>query len=252
MLALVVVIALAGVLVYHQTSATTTPPHPTSSPRHAAAAFGAAYLGVLGGSLPGSALPDTTAAIRAHAAGEARIPAGSRFGSLRLTSVQTRWVTGADVAQARIVGQDRRHTYPTDLDLTYAGGAWRVVALVPPDVATILARPHRPPAVAQPLSAAARAFALAYANYREGATIAAPPGLPPIQGQIHTGSDPLAQTQPTHVPANLDSLAFGPVEGNIVAASATLNDRGSALVFSFNLMRTGTQWRAWSFPETSG
>jgi hypothetical protein len=251
-LGLVVLIALAGVLVYHHGSASSSTASPTTSPRAAAASFGAAYLRVLGGSQSGAGLPDTTASVRAHAAQAARIPAAYRSGPVRLSSVQTRWVTGADVAQARIVGRDHRHTYLIDLDLTYSAGGWRVVYVVPPDLATILAPPRHAPTVAQPLRAAAHAFALAYANYREGASIAPPPGLPSIQGQIHAGSDPLAQTPPTHVPANLESLAFGPVQGNVVAASATLSDRGNPLSFSFNLMRTGSQWRAWSFPETSG
>jgi hypothetical protein len=42
------------------------------------------------------------------------------------------------------------------------------------------------------------------------------------------------------------------VQGNVVAATATLNDRGSSLNFSFNLMRVGSKWQAWTFPETGG
>lgn len=251
---------VAAALLYHQSAATPHAGPPKTSPRQAAAAFGAAYMQLLDGRLA-DALPDASAAVRASAARGAYIPPPARAGALRLVSVQTRWVTGAVVAQARITGRDAKHTYPADLDLAYENGAWRVVYVTPPDVATILATPatpatpeaggaHRPgpPPPPPAITQAATRFALAYADYRERATATPPPALPTLSHQIQSGSDPLAQLQPSHAPATAESIAVGPPSGGVVAATATLSDRGAPVTFSFNLMHVGSQWRAWSFP----
>ena len=177
------------------------------------------------------------------------IPWSSRAGALSLTELKLAGVAGSSDAQALFAGRDRKHTYTAQISLAYTAGAWRVVDLVPPDLDVVLAPPPAPPLTPTAVRSAAAAFALAYADYVEGATRALPAGLPSIRGQITGGQDPLAGTAPTHVPAQLTKLEFAPVQGNVVGVTAVLSDAGRRLSATFDLERTGGRWHAWWFPE---
>jgi hypothetical protein len=252
LLAGLAIVALAGAFIYRQGTSTSTTAAPTTSPDRAATAFGSAYKSVLDGRRPAADLPDTVARVRALAAAGAPIPPGSRGGRLRLTGVRAEHVKGAGAAEARITGSDGKHTYTSELGLAYLDGSWHVTSLVPPDVATVLAKPYHRPPPATALQRVARRFALAYGAYIEGVTGRPPAGLPTIESQIQSGTDPLSGTAPTRTPPRLVSVQLGPPQGNVVAAAATLAASGAQLQFSFNLERIGSQWRPWSFPGQGG
>jgi hypothetical protein len=160
-------------------------------------------------------------------------------------------VAGAAQAQALVVGRDQRHEYSVEIDIRFLDGRWQVVYMIPPDLTTILAPPARTPSTPAALRLAATRFALAYVDYREGATHALPPSLPAMRRQIKTGQDPLVATTPTQSGARLASLAVGPVADGAAAAQAVVVDAGAKLEVEFDLERTAAGWQAWGFPEAS-
>jgi hypothetical protein len=247
-LALVVAIAVAAAALIQQgssASGTVTP----GSPRPVANAFSRAYLDYLDGSGGLAALPDTTSRVRAL--GAERIPPAARSGPLRLTDLRLSYVGGSTRAQALVVGRDERHGYSFEIDISFLGGRWQVTYIVPPDLATVLAPPARPPASPRALVAAAGRFAVAYVDYREGSGSALPASLPLMRSQIDTGRDPLAATTPTHARGRLVSLTLGPIVRGDVAAHAVVASAASRLIVEFDLKRTSGGWAAWGFPEAS-
>jgi hypothetical protein len=225
-------------------SSAATPP---KSPQAAAATFINAYARVLQGDLSPRALPGASARVDSIAAGAGPIPAGSRAGSLTLSALQYRYVRGSTTAQASATARDRRHAYQIDIGLQYAHGQWGVVYLVPPDFSTILARTPRHSSTPPALVHAADQFALAYEAYRSGLARNPPNGLPAIRGQIAAGQDPLASNPPASAPPSIASVAFGPVQGNIVAATAVVQAGAARPSFTFLLARSGSQWKPSSF-----
>lgn len=220
-----------------------------SSPDPAAAAFARAYLGYLDGRLPARSLPDASARVQAIAGGSPPIPAAARDGELKLAGMRVTYVRGALTGKAAALGRDRAHGYGFTIEMRYLSGRWQVSYLIPPDVYTITATRHRPPATPTALKEAASSFALAYAAYREGARRSPPAGSPTIVQQIAAGRDPLAHIAPSHTAPRLVSVQVGqPVEG-AVAASAVLTDHGRKLRFGFDLQQSAGRWSPWGFPE---
>ena len=247
-LALLVAVAVAAAALIQQgssASGTVTP----SSPRPVAEAFSRAYLGYLDGSVGLAALPDATSRVRTL--GAERIPPAARSGPLRLTEVRLSYVGGSTRAQALVVGRDERHGYSFEIDISFVGGRWQVTYIVPPDLATILATPARPPASPRALALVAGRFAVAYVDYREGSDSALPASLPLMRSQIGRGQDPLADITPTHARSRLVSLALGPIVRGDVAAHAVVASAGTRLTVEFDLKRTSMGWAAWGFPEAS-
>jgi hypothetical protein len=247
-LALVVAMAVAAAALVHggtAASSTVTP----GSPAPVADAFSRAYLGYLDGSVGLDALPDTTSRVRLL--GDEQIPPAARSGPIRLTSLQLSHVAGAAEAQALVVGRDRRHEYTVEIDIHFLDGRWQVIYIVPPDLTTILASPAHVPAAPSALRLAASRFAVAYVDYREGATYTLPVALPAMRRQIQTGQDPLVATTPTHTGARLESLELGPVADGAVAARAVLVDAGAQVPLEFDLQQSAGGWQAWGFPEGS-
>lgn len=248
LLGVVVVLAVATVILVQQ-APSSSGVVVSASPRAGAQTFAQSYLGYLDGTVPPGALVDGTAQVRSIAAGAPPIPAGDRQGSLRLTGVRVSWVRGAASAQAVVLDRDRANSYDFPIDLRYVQNAWQVVYLIPPDVTTIAARRQPTPAVPAAIKLAAERFALAYAGYRDGATHRPPSGLETIARQIAAGQDPLARAAKTGARPQPVSIAFGPVAGNVVAATAVLSEKNKRLRFDFDLERTGGAWHAWGFPE---
>ena len=247
-LALVVAMAVAAAALVHEGTASSNTVTP-SSPAPVADAFSRAYLGYLDGSVALAAVPDATSRVRSL--GDEQIPPAARSGEVRLTRVQLYRVAGAAEAQALVVGRDQRHQYSFEIDIHFVDGRWQVVYIVPPDLDTILARPAPAPAVPPALRLAATRFAVAYVDYREGATHTLPAALPAMRRQIQTGQDPLVATTPTHAPGRLVSLALGPVAQGAVAARAVVLDAGAQVPVEFDLEQTAAGWQAWGFPEGS-
>jgi hypothetical protein len=247
-LALVVAMAVAAAALVHEGTAASSTATP-GSPAPVADAFSRAYLGYIDGSVALAALPDTTSGVRSL--GNEQIPPVARSGQVRLTRLELAHVGGAAVAQALVVGRDQHHEYSFEIDLHFIDGRWQVIYIVPPDLDTILARPAHVPAPSSALRLAASRFALAYVDYREGATRTLPAALPAMSRQIKTGQDPLVATTPTHAPGRLTSLVLGPVADRAVAAHALIADAGAQIPVEFDLEQTAAGWRAWGFPEGS-
>ncbi len=247
-LALVVAMAVAAAALVHEGTAASSTATP-GSPAPVADAFSRAYLGYLDGGVALAALPDATSGVRSL--GNEQIPPAARSGPIRLTRLQLSHVAGAAEAEALVVGRDRHHKYSFEIDLRSVDGRWLVVYIVPPDLDTILARPAHVPAPPSALRLAASRFAVAYVDYREGATHTLPAALPVMRRQIQTGQDPLVATTPTRAAGRLASLVLGPVADGAVAAHAVVLDAGAQVPVEFDLEQTAAGWQAWGFPEGS-
>jgi len=151
-------------------------------------------------------------------------------------------------APAGLVARAGRYTLDADLALAYVGGRWHVSALVPPDFDTVFSPPPPPVSAPPVLDAAARTFALAYANYRTGAGTHPPAGTPTIERQIAARQDPLAAIAHTGAAARLLGLQLLP-EGDVTPVDATVNAGGRRLAFTFFLQQNARgHWLAGSFP----
>lgn len=249
LLGVVVVILVLGAVLLEQGTAGSETGAPSTAARPAAVSFAQGYLSYLDGRLPARALPDASSKVKLVAAGAPPIPAGDQQGPLRLTGVRMTYVKGATSAEAVVMDRDRTHFYGFEIDLGFVGGRWQVVYLIPPDLSTILAAPYHPPPAPPAVRLAAERFALAYADYREGATRTPPGGLPTITQQLAAGQDPLAGAAPTHARAVLESITLGPVDGDAASAAIVLKDASRHLRFDFDLERSSGRWQAWGFPE---
>ena len=163
------------------------------SARPAASAFASAYISFLNGRLAAAALPDATAAVRTLASSGGRVPAAYQ-GKLVFGGVRFSGVLGARRANAGLIARAGSHTLEASIALAYAGGRWQVTTLVPPDFSTVFSPANPPVSVSPAVRAAARSFALAYADYRTGASARPPEALPAIERQLAAGQDPLAGT----------------------------------------------------------
>jgi hypothetical protein len=235
--------------------AVTTPP-PTGgaggTARHRLSAtevlngFATSYLAYLdGGPVSGLRYASITAASQVADGG--RIPAAFRDGPLRITSSGEQGSTGWS-AQATVVASDRSESYPFTVQMLYEQNGWQVAQVLPVDLST---DHHIQPPVGVVVPAAgaiaARRFAVAYVNYRAGAT-RTPPLMGSAAGQaIVQDTDSLAQTQLPRGPAGLASIHFGPPSGREFAATATVRVAGRRETFSFLMVHTNRGWVCGAF-----
>lgn len=249
-LVLLVVGLVGGAIV--ASSGGSSSPAPPSPAQPSATAFADAYIAYLDGLESATALTGATSEVTAIARQGGSIPPPSRAGRLRVIAVRLRGVGGAPTAAATIEATDRRHALQASVGLRFAAGAWRVVSLVPPDFATILAgRTGAAPRTPLALRRAAARFALAYVDYMEGASRRLPSTGATIVHQIDQRQDPLAGIAPTRVRASLISLRFGAPQGAVRSATAVIADRGRHSV-TFVLSRTATSWRPAAFVQGVG
>ena len=213
---------------------------------HAFAAAYTAYLDARGGS---SRLSYASVSSREEAAAGGQISPAERDGRLRLVSFAVQGQT-AYSAQALAAASDRSRSYPFTLRATLAAGRWTVTQITPPDL-TVDDHTTAPAATSVPNAArvAARAFALAYANYTEDARRAPPRALAVAINEIDAGGDPLAGAPPTHQPGTLRSLRYGPLQAQRFAATATVATGGRLLRFTFLMLHTRKGWEADGFPQ---
>jgi Tfp pilus assembly protein FimT len=251
LLGLVVIVAvlavIAGIsLLGGSSPASTTAP----SARPAANAFARSYLSYLAGRSDIATLPYLTAQARAQAAAGGRVPAPYRR-QLSLRKFAFTGVLGARRASAGLTASAGSHVLQAAVALTYTNGSWQVSSLVPPDFPTVFSPPPPPPKDVPPAAAAAaRAFAVAYSNYRTGAARALPSGLSAIRRQIASRQDPLATTTPNRAPAHLLKLSMLP-QGTLSVVDAVTAAAGDRLSFSFILQQTGGHWQASQFPVSA-
>jgi hypothetical protein len=218
------------------------------SARPAATAFAGAYVAFLNGRLAVQALPDMTAASRTQAAEGGRVPAPYR-GKVVLSGVRFSGVLGAPKASVGVIARVGSRTLEATVALRYAGGHWLLTTLVPPDLSTVFAPSNPPAAVPSAVRAAARSFALAYADYRTGASARPPAGLATIEHQLAAGQDPLASTARSRHTARIVRLQILP-QGQLTAVDAVVAAGSRRLRFGFILQHDGGRWQASSFPVT--
>jgi hypothetical protein len=247
-LGLTVVAAVAAAALVHEgsdSSDTSAPP----SPRATATAFGQAYMEYLSGGFKAQALPAAAPQVQSVLAGAPPIPAASRHGSVALAGVRLTYVSGSSSAKAALLGRDSKHSYPVTIELRYAGNAWQVADLIPPDLPEILAPVLSKPTTPVAVHGAAKDFALAYAAFRSGATHTLPSGTATLRRQIQAGQDPLAGEPATGARVRLKSLDFGPDVNDVVAVAAVVSQGGHSRRFSFDVQLSAGRWQALGFPE---
>jgi hypothetical protein len=219
------------------------------SARPTATAFANAYVAYLNGRLAAAALPDMTADSRSLASSGGRVPA-SYQGKVVLRAVRFSGVLGATRANAELVAVTGSRTLDAVFTLGWAGGRWQVTELVPPDFSTVFSPPSPAVAVPADVRAAARSFALAYADYRTGAKARPPAGLPAIERQLAARQDPLASTPRSGAAARVLKLQILP-QGQVTVVDAVLAAGSRRLPFGFILQEEGGSWQAASFPVSA-
>jgi hypothetical protein len=208
--------------------------------------FATSYLSYLDGG-PVSRLRYASITAASQVADGGRIPGAFRDGPLRITSSGEQGSTGFS-AQATVVASDRSESYPFTAQMLYERRGWQIAQVVPVDLST---DHHIQPSVGVVVPAAgataARRFAVAYVNYRAGAT-RTPPHLGGAAARsIVQDTDSLAQTQLPRGPAGLASIHFGPPSGREFAATATVAVLGRRETFSFLMMQTQHGWVCGAF-----
>jgi hypothetical protein len=259
----VIVCAIAGVLVLagtrHQSStslpvavtATTTQQVSRASTAtqlvKAIRVFANAYGGYLDGG-PATVLGragSVTSAAQAKQAGQ--IPAAFRDGDLTVTDLTALDSTCCS-ASVTIVLANREQTYLFAEQLLLDRHGWVVDQITPPDLS--IDRGLRPaPHVATPAegAAAARAFALAYVDYRAGVSPTRPAMTAAAAQQVKSGTDSLAGQQLHKAAAQMVSIRFGPPTGREFAATAVVKVVGARQRFSFLMVKTSTGWACAQF-----
>ena len=208
--------------------------------------FAISYLAYLdGGSVSGLRYASITAASQVKDGG--RIPGAFRDGPLRITSSGEQGSTGWS-AQATVVASNRWESYPFTVQLLCEQSGWQIAQVVPVDLST---DHHIQPPVGVVVPAAgaiaARRFAVAYVNYRAGAT-RTPPHLGGAAARsIVQDTDSLAQTRMGRGRAAVASISFGPPSGREFAATATVRVAGRQETFSFLMVHTNRGWVCGAF-----
>lgn len=256
---MLLVCTIAAVLVVahkHVQPATTSPasPAPGRAPARVSAsavsdgallasirAFALAYGDYLNGGadmLTGKA--GLTAA--AQATQEGQIPVAFRDGHVRMVEVESLQSTCCS-ASVTVVLANREERYPFAEQLLLERHGWVVDQVTPPDLS--MDRNLRPtPHVTMPAggTAAAKAFAVGYVNFRSGESLTRPAMTAAAGRQIVAGTDSLAGQTLPKAPARLGSIKFGPPSGDEFAATATLRAGRAQLTFSFLMIHTPVGW----------
>jgi hypothetical protein len=204
--------------------------------------FALAYGGYLDGrsatTLNGTG--SITAASQATQAG--RIPPTFRDGRVTIAQLGSLEATCCS-ASVTVVLANREESYPFDEQLLLEQRGWVVDQITPPDLS--MDRNLRPaPQVATPATGreAAKAFAVAYVNYRSGEDSIRPLMNAAAAKQIAAGTDSLAGESLPKADARLTSIQFGPPSGEEFAATVTVSAGSSRLTFSFLMVRTAAGW----------
>ena len=209
--------------------------------------FAASYARFLNGA-PASVLAgaSVTAAGQAQQAGQ--IPTPFRDGALRITGESSLESTCCS-AQQTIVLSNRQERYPFTVTLLDDGPhGWQVSEIVPVDLA--MDRNTHPVTgfkLAAGAETAARAFAIAYVQFKAGTgqqptdlTAAAIEAL--VDGQDSLAGHVVPKAEPV-----LEKLAYGPPTGSEFAATATVKAGRATETFTFLMTRDHGVYEAAEF-----
>ena len=260
---LVIVSAIAGVLVlahtHHQSSSTSLPAAATTRSQEAPRAstdtqlvkairvFADAYGRYLDGG-PATALRragSVTSAAQAKQAGQ--IPAAFRDGHLTVANLTALESTCCS-ASVTVVLANRQESYLFAEQLLLEQHGWVIDQITPPDLSmdrNLRPAPHISPTTAG--TAAARAFAIAYVDYRAGVSPTRPAMTAAAARQVKSGTDSLAGQQLHKAAAQLVSIRFGPPSGREFAATSVVQVAGARESFSFLMVKTSTGWACAQF-----
>jgi len=209
--------------------------------------FAASYARFLNGSPAGVlAGASVTAAGQAQQAGQ--IPTPFRDGALRITGESSLESTCCS-AQQTIVLSNRQERYPFTVTLLDDGPhGWQVSEIVPVDLA--MDRNTHPATgfkLAAGAQAAAKAFAIAYVQFKAGTaqqptdlTAAATKAL--VDGQDSLAGHVVPKAEPV-----LEKLAYGPPTGSEFAATATVKAGRATETFTFLMTRDHGVYEAAEF-----
>jgi hypothetical protein len=188
-------------------------------------------------------LPAAAGRVRALV-GPAIAPA-QRAGRLRLIELKLQAVSGAPVARAEFVGDDRQgRTVSVQIALAYQRGRWQVVTLIAPDLTTALrSRTVRAPSAGPFDRAVASRFTVAYVNWVEGVTHRRPSASAAVARQLAAGQDPLSSLTPSHRRARVLRVELGPLGSGSVDAVVQFQAGGGPRTFAFALTGAGAHWQ---------
>lgn len=249
---LVLVVLVAGLAVVAAVSlqgGSSTSSNTAPSARPAASAFAESYVSYLGGQTSAATIPYASPQVRSVLTAAGGIPAAYR-GKVALTKLAFTGVLGAPRASALLTASAGGRTLRAALSLAYTGGRWEVSSLVPPDFDTVFSPPAPAIRVPTAVQLAARAFALAYSDYRTGATSSVPAGQSYILQQITARQDPLAGTAHTGAHARVIQLSALP-QGTLTSVDAVTDAAGHRLSFTFIMQLAQGHWQASQFPVSS-
>lgn len=179
----------------------------------------------------------------AQAKQEGRIPAAFRDGNIRVAQVDALESTCCS-ASTTVVLANREERYPFAEQLLLERHGWVVDQITPADLS--MDRNLRPaPRLTMPAggTAAAKAFAVAYVNFRSGESGARPAMGAAADREVAAGTDSLAEQALPKAPARLVSIKFGPPSAGEFAATATVRDGRAQLTFTFLMVKTKAGWQ---------
>ena len=188
-----------------------------------------------------------TVTATAQATNGGRIPTGFRDGQLRVTQLSSMQSTCCS-ASVTVVLANREQSYPFTEQLLNEGGHWLVDQITPSDL-DIDRDLKAPRNVSDPAGGqrAARAFAVAYVDYRDAISRTPPAMTAAAARQIKQSTDSLAGQRLPKATARLVSIAFGPPSGNEFAATATVRVNTATQSFSFLMLKTSSGWKCDQF-----
>ena len=223
----------------------TRTPRPTLSAARIVTGFAQRYASYLAGTTTARRVLDSTAAVRAGLGPP--LPAADRHGPLAVASVRSpaQVRTRAGAGTYVVTFADRAHRFLSSVTVRLANGRLLVVALVPPDLDSVLspnpAGPRPPAGSAAPL-AAARRFLAGYLQLIYGHA-----GLPAVRGlspalRARLVADPpiatpvLSSRDPRVATVGIDRQGHG------WQAKALISDAADTYELILPLTRAGGRW----------
>jgi hypothetical protein len=210
-------------------------------------AFVGSYARFLDGHGRASRLTDASITAQGQARRAGRIPGEFRDGPLAVRSIRDTGYSDYS-ATAQMVLADRQERYPLTIGLLREMGAgWLVTDIDPPDLS--IDHPFRqPPATPIPLAVrqAAHGFAAGYVAAHDRTRGPMPAMTATARREVADSEDPLSGHRLPGSHATVAALAYGPLEGDEIAVTATVRN-GQTVRFSFLLTRTAGRWSCDAF-----
>lgn len=183
---------------------------------------------------------------RAQAVQGGRVPVAFRDGTLRSKTTATSATDFSAVVQVAFA--DRSESYPATVQLLHTPNGWQVAQVQTPDLSVDEGtKPLTGPPIPLAGETAARTFALAYTRYRAGDS-RVPAGMTTAAATaLRDDQDGLFGITAGHRRVAVTGVAFGPLQGNEFAATATVRFDGRTLRMSFLMLEVAGRWECDAF-----